>query len=692
MALFVIVTAVYLPVAHFDFVNYDDPDYVTSNSHVLKGITWNGLAWAVTSPEAANWFPLTRISHMADVQLFGLQSGAHHMVNVFFHACSVVLLFLFLKRATHAQWTSAVVALLFGLHPLHVESVAWVAERKDVLSTFFWFLGLYAYLRYAQRPAIFRYGLVILTFCFGLMAKPMMVSFPFVLLLMDVWPLKRLTFGIKRLVLEKLPLFALSTAVCVVTYLVQEHAGAVKSAAFPLSLRLGNGLVSYLTYIVQTLWPVGLAVFYPHPLSIPIWELILASFVLAAISLIAIRQFRRRPYLAVGWFWYLGTLAPVIGLIQAGSQAHADRYMYVPMVGLLFIFGWGCKELVERWPGIKPVAIGLAAASCAACAVATSGQLEYWANSEALFRHALAVTGPSYVAEHNLGSYLLEIPDRRPEAIQHLRAALRLNPDSVEAHTDLGSALSKEPGRLPEAIREFKTALRLDPDSAITENDFANTLSRIPGRLSEAISHYEAALRLNLDFAEAHNNLGGAYMAMGRKSDGIAEFQTALRLKPGYENARRNLQMAEAEPSNSGQDQVSQLEAAVQANPNSARMHTELGNALVRVPERLLEGIAQYEAALKIEPHSAEAQNNLGVALSHIPARREGALEHFAEAVKSNPDYPDAQFNLAIALANAGKLREAIQHMEAGLRLRPDPRMNQALAQMRAALKQRAGN
>ncbi|MBV8828360.1 MAG: glycosyltransferase family 39 protein, partial [Acidobacteriaceae bacterium] len=344
-ALFVCTVALYAQVRNFDFINYDDPEYVTGNPHVRQGLTADGIRWAFTSTQAANWFPVTRLSHMLDVEFFRLDSGIHHVVNVVIHAAAALLLFAFLERATRARWPSAFVAFVFALHPLHVESVAWVAERKDVLSAFFWFLGLYAYIRYVERPRPLHYFAVLAAFCLGLLSKPMIITFPFVLLLFDFWPLQRLAAGREhrlKILYEKIPFALISIAAAITTYLVQGESRAVKTfSVFPLGLRIENALASYVWYAIKTFWPSGLAVFYPYPRAIPAWEAGLAGLLLAAVSAGVIVTRLKRPYAAVGWFWFLGTLVPVIGLVQVGAQARADRYMYVPMVGLLIALAWG---------------------------------------------------------------------------------------------------------------------------------------------------------------------------------------------------------------------------------------------------------------------------------------------------------------------------------------------------------------
>ncbi len=626
LALFAATFLVYVQVGAFDFVNYDDPDYVTNNPHVRDGITPNGLAWALTSGDAANWFPVTRISHMLDCQMFALDSGPHHLTSVLIHALAVLLLFAFLDLATGARWPSAFVAFVFALHPLHVESVAWVSERKDVLCALFWFLTLWTWVRFTLKPSRSRYVLAVASFCLGLMSKPMIVTLPFVLLLLDFWPLRR---GLR--VREKLPFFALSAASAVITILVQQSSGAVEAlSTVPLSLRIENAAVSYIVYIAKTLWPSALAVFYPYPANLPAWQPILAALAILGISAAVWMAWRRHPYLAVGWLWYLGTLVPVIGLVQVGSQARADRYMYVPMVGLALMLAWGAADAMRKWPAAKTGIAILAVAGCACCVPLTWMQAAYWKNSESLYRHALAVTKDNALAEHNLGSYLLDAPGQLPEAIRHLQAALRINPDSASAHSDLGSALART-GHAMEAIPEFQAALRLSPNSATV-----------------------------------HNNLANALLDTGRRSDAIAEYRYALSLDPGYADARRNLAIAQQTPP-----------------ADSAEAHYSAGVDLSHAG-RLGEAVAEFEMALRLRPDYAEAQNNLGVALSQIPQRAPEALAHFQAAVRLNPDYADARFNLGVALSQIpSRLPEAIRQLEAAYRLHPDPELRQTLDRLR---------
>ncbi len=570
LALLIATFAVYWQVRRFDFVNIDDPDYVTENPYVRQGITPAGLKWALTSGEAANWFPLTRISHLLDVEMFALDSGRHHLTNVLLHALATLALFAFLKRATGARWPSAWVAFVFALDPLHVESVAWVAERKDVLSALFWFVTLYAYVRYAERPGIGRYLVVLLAFCLGLMSKPMVVTLPVVLLLVDRWPLQRKSW----LIVEKAPLFALAIASAVITFVVQQHGGAVEALSVaPIGLRVENALVSYVVYILKILWPSGLAVFYPYPRAIPLWQAAVAAAVLSAVTFAVRRSTRTHPYLEAGWLWYLVTLLPVIGLVQVGAQARADRYMYIPMTGLSIMAAWGAAEAVQHWPRTKPAVAALAGAWCVVMVVLTWQQIPYWQDSQTLFRRALDVTSDNGVAHNNLGLALAAMPGRLPEAIAEYEEALRIEPSHAEARNNLGAALLQTAGRETDAIAQFEAALRIRPDYPEAHNNLGNALAAMPDRLPQAIGQYEAALRIRPDYADAHNGLGSALLGAGRSGEAIAQFEAALRIDPG-----------------------------------SAEAHYNLGIALARGPGRMADAIAQFETALRLQPDMKQAR------------------------------------------------------------------------------------
>jgi hypothetical protein len=513
--------AVYSPVRNHAFVNFDDDLYVTRNSYVRAGLTFESISWAFTTTITANWHPLTWMSHMMDCQLYGMNAGLHHLTNVFFHIANTLLLFLILKMISGNSWRSGFVAALFAVHPLHVESVAWVAERKDVLSTFFWMLAMWSYGWYVRCPGISRYLLIVLFFVLGLMAKPMLVTLPFVFLLLDYWPLGRFQYrqsrpgqlSVKgspyfRLTLEKIPFFVLAAGSSVLTFIVQETGGAVASLhGFPLHLRIANALVSYISYIGKMIWPQNLGVFYPHPVILPWWKVAGSGVLLTAVSVLVIRSMRRRPYLAVGWLWYIGTLIPVIGLVQIGMQGMADRYTYIPIIGLFIIIAWGAPEVVSRWR-LRETGLATMAVLIVSIFMATTFlQLRYWENSITLFEHALAVTSRNYVAHDNLGSALFT-DGRIDEAIDHYTEALRINPDYLESHNNLGAALFRK------------------------------------GRIDEAINYYMGALRIKPDLEEAHNNLGAALFRKGKIDEAIAHFREAIRIRPDYTNAQNNLKSA----------------------------------------------------------------------------------------------------------------------------------------------------
>jgi tetratricopeptide (TPR) repeat protein len=455
-----------------------------------------------------------------------------------------------------------------------------------------------AYVRYTERPGAGRYLLVLLAFALGLMAKPMIVTLPFVLLLLDVWPLRR-----RPAILEKVPFFALSAAGAMVAYVVQQHSGAVGVlAAFPFGQRVENALVSYVVYIAKMFFPTRLAVFYPYPSDIPLWQAGLTAVVLAGISTVVLRAFRTYPYLAVGWLWYLVTLAPVIGVVQIGAQARADRYMYVPMVGLSIMLAWGAADWLRRVPRGRTAAAVLAAAACLCCAALARTQVPYWRNSESLFRHALAVTGGNYLAHNNLGIALEEIPGRLPEAIAHYQAALRINPNCAEAHNNLGNAWAQRPGRLPEAIAEYEAALRIRPAYLAAHLNLGAALMRMPGRLPEAVAEYRAALRLDPNNAEAHNHLGNALAQFpGRLPEAIGEYEAALRAKPAYAEAHYNLAVTLGEAGRTS-EAVGEYEAALRANPDYEEAHYNLGVTLAKAG-RFPEALAHFDAALRISPN-----------------------------------------------------------------------------------------
>ncbi len=531
------VLIVYSQVLHFDFVTYDDPDYVTANPHVQAGLTWAGFVWAFHTSFAGNWFPLTWLSHMLDVSLFGLDSGWHHFTNTWIHTLSTLLWFALLKRLTGSRWRSALVAFLFALHPLHVESVAWIAERKDVLCGLFWVLTLRAYAAYSDRPGPFRYSVTLALFCLGLMAKPMLVTLPAVLLLLDRWPMQR---GTK--ILEKIPFFAASLTASLVTVLVHKEVGATASLSLiPPAVRFENSLVSYVTYFLQTLWPANLAVFYPYPTGSLLQPAVFAGIALAAVTLWVVRVFPRRPYLTVGWLWYLITLLPVIGLIQIGAQARADRYTYIPMIGLAIALVWGVSEALRRWPRIQ---IAAAAALCLACLALTWQQLHYWRDSIALYQHAIDVTSENYVARFNL-AVVLEKRGDRAEAVSQLRETVRIRPRFAPAHSALGQLLAEQ-GQAEQALPELQTAVRLNPGLPDLQVRLGSVLGTL-GRTEEAATAFSEAIRRQPENADAHYNFGIALAQAGKLTDAAREFRATVDLRPADVEAHFNLGIAFAQ-------------------------------------------------------------------------------------------------------------------------------------------------
>lgn len=584
LALIAVTLAVYWRAANNDFVNYDDPDYVYQNPHV-QTVNRDNIVWAFTSTEKANWHPLTWLSHMVDCQLYDLNPRGHHLTSVAIHIVNAVLLFLLLSRLTGTLWRSAFVAALFALHPLHVESVAWVAERKDVLSALFFMLTLLAYTRYVERPGLARYSLVFCSFTLGLMAKPMLVTLPFVLLLLDYWPLGR--YGTKsamqRLLLEKVPLFALSLASSIVTVLAQKAGGAMTSAeALPLAARVANALVSYAGYIGKMAWPDHLAVLYPLSYPVPVWKVAVALLLLAGISVMAIRLARSFPFLPVGWLWFLGTLVPVIGLVQVGSQAMADRYTYLPLIGLFIVIAWGTPQLMEG-RRCSRVALAIPAAGCVALLSAvTWQQIGVWKNNQELFTHAIKYTSGNYVAHYDLG-VAQEENGRLDEAIGHYNEALHIKPDYAEAHFSLGYALMEQ-GKSDEAISHYHEALRLNPRDAKVHYNLGIVLAK-KGRIDEAIGQCDEALKISPADSNIHNYLGILLAGKGKTDEAIGHFREALKLNPNEADTHYNLGLALASQGR-GEEAVSHYVEALRLNPSDAgirmtleRAQAELGNA-----------------------------------------------------------------------------------------------------------------
>lgn len=584
--LVLVTTSVFWQVRDFEFIYYDDQNYIFENPHIENGLTWTEVVWAFSEGYLNNWHPLTWLSHMIDIELFDLWPGGHHLTNLFLHVLSTVLLFLIFYNMTDSLWRSALVAVFFAIHPLHVQSVAWVSERKDVLSGFFWMLTLLAYFRYVRGPGWLRYLWVLLFFIGGLLSKPMAVTLPFVLLLLDFWPLNRVHADkadrlslstIRPLLLEKIPLFILSALSSVITFLVQQQSGAVQSLeTVPFAQRLANAVISYGDYILKTLYPEKLALFYPYPRTFPLWRIGAAILILTLISALSIRFIREKPFLMVGWLWFLGTLVPVIGLVQVGGQSMADRYTYIPLIGLFIMIAWSIPAPAAEKKGFR-AGIG-AVGMVIVMALWTSARIQtrYWKDSRTLFERALQVTSNNAIMHNSLGTALLN-DNKINEALYHYREALEIWPEFIDALYNLGVALAKN-GNGDEAIRAFIKTLTLDPEYIPAHNNLADALmqkgdlkgavrhlqfvlERRPnhveaninmgvaltrlGQVEAAISHYQRAIDNDPSNPEAYNNMGVLFVQKKMPAEARRCFRKALDLRPGYESAINNLRLLE---------------------------------------------------------------------------------------------------------------------------------------------------
>lgn len=630
----------YQPAWTAQFVTLDDPQYVTANPQVKAGLSRDGVRWAFTTMHDGNWFPLTWLSHMAIVSAFGLDSRFHHLANLALHAASALLLFAALRRLTGARWPSALVAALFALHPLHVESVAWVAERKDVLSGLFWMLTFAGYARYAERPGWRRYWLVAVPFALGLLSKSMIVTLPFVLLLLDWWPLGRIDLAgddarwrsAGRLVLEKVPLLAMTAAAAVVTFIAQQRTGSVAQLEqVPLGLRAANATWSVVAYAASFVWPSGLAVFYPYPPAIPWWRTAAAAAGLLAVSAAVARRVAASAYLAVGWLWYLGTLVPVLGLVQVGSQARADRYTYIPTIGLSIMVAWGAADWASKRERRRMPVCGVGVACAAACAVLTWNQAQTWRTSATLFGHALEVTADNFVALDGAG------------------LQLRLQ------------------GRIDEAIARFDQAVRLAPAFAVGRNNLGEALLA-RGQAEQALPHLREAVRLNPNLREARISLGMAESALGQPDEAIAVYEEAVRQWPDYANARSRLGLALAERGRA-REGLAHLREAVRLAPADADARYGLARVLLAAGD-VDAAVAEFTETLRLQPGFAEGHFNLGNVLAGR-GQLDAAMREYRAAIASRPDYARAHANLGAALATTGRVDEAIAEFTEALRLDP---------------------
>lgn len=680
-----ITVAVYGPVVRNGFVDYDDPAYVVANPHIRNGPTAESIAWAFTTGYHGNWHPLTWISHALDVRIFGLEPAGHHAVSLLIHALNSALLFLALSRMTGALWRPAMVAALFALHPLRVESVAWAAERKDVLSTFFGMTVLLAYWRHVRQPSVATRIALPVLLGLGLMAKPMLVTLPFALLLLDLWPLGRWNpwsvGGPSRwappwpLVREKLPLFVMAAASSIVTWAAQKAGGAVTALdVLPPAARLSNAVVAYVAYLARAAWPWELGVLYPIPASFPAWKTLGAVAILAAVSFAVRALARSAPYLLVGWVWYLGTLVPVIGLVQVGVQSSADRYTYIPLIGVFLAAVWGGARVLGGTRMGRASLVAFATLFLAGCAALTWRQIGYWRDSETLFRRTLAVTTDNGVIHNNLAGVLIR-EGRLDEAVDHLEQARRIRPNYVSALSNLGVARQGQ-GKVVEAVDLFREALRLDPAHVEAWLSLGNALAKI-GDLKGALGAFREGRRLRPEEPGIDAIIRGLEE---RERSGSSPSGEAPRGSP---EARARFERANVLRDQGLLEQAAdQYREAIRLDPESAEAHNNLGSILGR-QGRLQEAIREVSRAVELAPSLAEAHNNLGILLA-VRGDSGSAESHFREAAGLDSRDPTARLNLGMLLAKQGRAKEAAEQLEEALRLQPgNDAARRALRQLR---------
>jgi len=595
--------------------------YVTGNHYVQEGLNLKSIYWAFSNTFAANWHPVTWLSHMLDVQLHGMNAGSHHLTSLFIHIANTLLLFLVFRKMTGKMWQSSLVAALFAIHPLHVESVAWISERKDVLSTFFWLLAMWSYARYAEYPGLIRYLTVFIFFILGLMTKSMLVTLPFVFLLLDYWPLQRFQlkyeddatrksgkqFPLIKLISEKAPFFILSIAASTIAVFAQHSKGTVASFdRFSLSVRIENAIVSYVNYIEKMIWPDNLAAFYPHPGNLSVWKIAGSCLLLIFITFIAIRSIRLRPWFIVGWLWYIGTLIPVIGIMQVGLQAMADRYTYIPLIGLFIIIAWGVPELANRWRLKKPIFVAITTAILLVFMVISWLQVRYWADNISLYEHALDVTSDNFLAHNGLGCDLTT-RGMLDEAAIHYSEALRIRPEYAEAHYNLGHVLSIQ-GKKEKAIEHFRKAIKIKPDYA-EAHDYLGYELACRGERQEAIEHFRKAIKIKPDYAEAHNYLGYELLHQGKSKESLKHFRKALQIRPDYAAVHHNLGIVMAEQ-NKYSEAIKHYRESLRINPGYAESYNGIGKIMAQQGE-IEKATFFFEKAIRLNPGYKEAQNNL---------------------------------------------------------------------------------
>ena len=656
-------------VSQCDFITYDDPLYVTKNTHIMNGVTVDSVRWAFTSVYFNLWLPLTMISHMVDVQLFGLNPHGHHMISLLFHIANTLLLFFVFHRMTKAPWKSAFVAALFAIHPLHVDSVAWVSERKDVLSTFFWMLTMTAYVSYGERPRLKTYMAALAFFIMGLMAKPMLVTLPFVMVLLDYWPLQRFGqkkvapdvraeldesifankqkgekpplqnigkdtrpavhkygwAGVRSLLIEKIPFFALIPLFSVLTYIGAGE--AVKH--YPMKVRISNAFVSYFIYIGKMIWPANLALFYPHPGLWPLWQAAGAALLLGAVTAIVIMTAKRFQYLALGWLWFVGTLVPVTGIVPIGGHGRADRYTYVPLIGLFIMIAWGIPELLKKWRYCKETLFASSALILPFLLIVTWTQVGYWRNSITLYDHALKVTSPSNIILCSRGL----------------------------AHDELGNHR--------QAISDFDRAIEISPEYADAYNYRGTAYGKL-GNLSQAIADYDRAVEINPEYAEAYNNRGAVYGILRNNTQAISDYDRAIGIDPEFALAYINRGTAYRELGNHKQA-ISDFDRAIEINPKYARVYYNRGIAYDILGNNR-QAIADFDRAIVIDPEYADAYNNRGVAYGKLGNPKQ-AISDFDRAIKIDHGYAKAYYNRGVVYGILRNERQAIEDLQKAARL-----------------------
>lgn len=673
---------VYWQVLRSDFVNFDDPIYVTENEYVNTGFSWENVRWAFTTGEVSYWHPLTWFSHMLDCELYGLRPGPHHLTNLMIHIANSLLVFLVFKAMTGAVWQSAFVAAVFALHPVNVDSVAWVAERKNVLSTLFWLLIMREYSSYVRRGGAGRYLVTLLLFVLGLLAKPMLVTLPFVMLVLDYWPFGRLNSGgegskvkvgerrsqVFRLVWEKVPFFVLSGVSVYLSSTSVRRLGITTSTELVgMKLRIMQAFVSYVSYLSKVVWPRKLAVFYPYPEGVAVWRSAGAFLFLVFVTFLLVWVFRRKRYLAVGWLWYVGTLVPVIGLVQAGLwPAIADRWLYVPAIGVFVVASWGVGEFVGQIR-LRRIAAGAAAGVCiCTLMVCTWVQLGYWRSGFTLFTRTLEVTKDNYIAHLNLGNEYLRDKDNN-EAIAHYKRAIELHRKYVEAHYNLGIALGLE-RRYGEAIEAYRRVLRLKETHGRTFFYLATALTKT-GHVDEAIIYYEKQLEIDAEDMEALSNFGLALVKKGRYEEAIEQYNKALELEPESAGVLTNLGSALGKAGRV-EEEIACYRKALVLKSDFTAAHYNLAKALAGQGKGE-EAIGEYREALRLRPDDVEAHYGIGLVLDG-QERYDEAAAHYKKAIELNPDFAQGHYSLGVIFANRGQMDEAIEQFRGVLRIHPD--------------------